>query len=356
MRIGASLESEKATVAAKVYGNRWENVGSLGEGGQARTFLVKDLKGSGDARYVLKCLKNNERIGRFKHEVEAVRNLSHENIVRLIDFDLETDKPYLVTEYCEGGSLDKAEPYWKDSPIEALKLFQQICRGVAHAHTNKTIHRDLKPQNIFLRTKAGPAVVGDFGICYLEDDGTRLTITEEAVGPRLYMAPELEDGRVEKVSAKSDSYSLGKLLYWLISGKIFSREKHREPSLDLKGQNLDSLLGWDNIYLEHVNRLLDLMITPEPEDRRSVDNILILSKTVMKCVQKEFNPVSIHIRQPCIYCGQGYYKSLADDLDEVRAFGLGPGNGTKWRIFACDQCGHVQMFRLDQAARKEWWK
>ena len=339
-----------------IYGERWEIVEPLGEGGQAHTFLVKDMKGGGDTRYALKRLKNPDRIRRFKREVEAIRNLLHENIVQLIDFDLEADKPYFVTEYCAGGSLSRAESFWRDSPVMALEIFRQICQGVAYAHSKGAIHRDLKPDNIFLRTKSGPAVVGDFGICYLEEDGTRLTLTEEAVGPRLFVAPELEDGRLEKVSDKSDVYSLGKLLYWLISGKVFSREKHREPNWDLKGQNLDSILGWNNVYMEHVNRLLDLMIAAEPEQRGSVDNILILLKRVTRLVEKEYNPVSSNIKQPCTYCGQGYYVLQAKNNTDVRNFGFEPVGAPDWRILTCNVCGHVQAFRVDMADQKDWWR
>jgi serine/threonine protein kinase len=339
-----------------IYGNRWEIIEPLGEGGQAHTFLVRDTKGGGDTRYVLKRLKNPDRIRRFKREIEVVRSLSHENIVQLIDFDLEADQPYLVTEYCAGNSLPKAEPFWRESPVIALEVFQQVCQGVAYAHSKGIIHRDLKPDNIFLRNKTGPAVVGDFGICYLEEDGTRLTLTEEAVGPRLFIAPELEDGRVDKVSDKSDVYSLGKLLYWLVSGQVFSREKHRELKWDLKGQNLDSVLGWHNIYMEHINRLLDHMVTTEPEKRRTIDNILILSKSTKRLIEKEYNPVANNIRQLCTYCGQGYYVLRAKNTIEVRNFGFEPVGASDWRIFTCNMCGHVQAFRLDMAEQKEWWK
>ena len=71
----------------------------------------------------------------------------------------------------------------------------QVCEGIRHAHSHGVIHRDIKPSNIFLRNGEGPAVVGDFGICYIEKDGARLTLTDEAVGPRIFMAPEFEGGR-----------------------------------------------------------------------------------------------------------------------------------------------------------------
>jgi len=339
------------------YGDRWEVIESLGEGGQALTFLVRDINGTSETKYVLKRLKNHNRIERFKREIETIRNLSHENIVNLIDFDFEASKPFLVTEYCVGGSLATSEPTWQDNPVKALGIFQQICRGVAYAHAQNIIHRDLKPDNIFLRATGGPAVVGDFGICYLLEDGTRLTLTEEAVGPRIFMAPELEDGRLEAISDKSDTYALGKILYWLLSGgKIFSREKHRDPQWDLKGKNPDTLLGWDNIYLEHVNRLLDLMIVYEPEGRRSVENILTLSTQVTRLVQKEFPPISKDIARPCTYCGVGYYVKRASDNTDVYNFGFTPVGNPNWRIFTCNECGHMQAFRVDMAKKKEWWE
>jgi serine/threonine protein kinase len=114
--------------------------------------------------------------------------------------------------------LSKANPYWAKSPIIALELFEQICKGIAYAHSQGVIHRDIKPDNIFLRTELGPAVVGDFGICFVEQDGTRLTILDEAVGPTMFIAPELEDGRLTNITNKCDTYSSGKLLYWLLSG------------------------------------------------------------------------------------------------------------------------------------------
>jgi serine/threonine protein kinase len=347
----------------QVYGERWEIVKSLGEGGQAHTFLVIDKEGEGEIQYVLKRLKNIQRIRRFRREIEAIRNLSHENIVRLIDFNLEAEKPYVVTEYCSGGSLSEAEPFWQGAPVQAFRIFQQICEGVAHAHAHEPaiIHRDLKPDNIFLRTSEGPAVVGDFGICYLEEDGTRITLTEEAVGPRLFMATELEDGRVDDVSKKSDVYSLGKILYWLLSGgKIFSREKHRDPEWDLKGPKQWSGRNateefWNNIYMEHVNRLLDHMIVQNPAERFDVGQVLQMTRDVARLVEKEFNPIAPGVQQRCYYCGLGHYRMRVNDTSNVGSFGLRAMSPADWRILVCDVCGHVQAFRVDMAERKDWW-
>ena len=342
----------------KIYGDRWETVDSLPEGGQAHIFLVKDRRGEGETRYVLKRLKNINRIDRFKNEIEAIRNLSHPNILQLYDFDLTSEKPYLVTEYCSGRSLAKAEPFWNNLPLKALELFQQICEGVAYAHSKGVIHRDIKPDNIFLRSENGLAVIGDFGICCLEQDGTRITLTDEAVGSFNYMAPELEDGRIADISTKSDIYSLGKLLYWLLSGgNIFSREKHREQKWDLKGWD-EKKRQWNNIYMEHINRLLDYMIVDNPNERRSIEQVLSMSQDVMRLVRKEFTPVS-DIPLPCLFCGQGYYRLKAKNdtgVTSVHNFGFNVVGSANWRIMVCDTCGHVQIFRLEEARKRDWWE
>lgn len=337
---------------AKLYGGRWRILDSLDEGGQADVFTVKDETEETERRYVLKRLKNIKRIERFKDEIEAVQKLDHNHIVELIDFNLESRRPYMVTEYCEGGNLARAESFWHSSPLIAFSIFQHICEGINFAHNNGIIHRDIKPSNIFLRSSKGPAVVGDFGICHIEKDGVRITLTEEAVGARYYMAPELEDGRIEEISEKSDVYSLGKVLYWLLSGgRVFSREKHREQKWDLKGWNVDSPLGWDNIYLEHVNWLLDFMITNKPEDRRSVRNILLVLKMVKKLVKKEYNPIGDNIPQPCYYCGKGIYIQVAKDWKTAANFGFDPQAGTKWKVLLCNECGHMQVFRKDDLGK-----
>ena len=342
---------------ATLFGDRWEIQAPLGEGGQSHTFIVVDQKGSPDTHYVLKRLKNVRRLDRFRREIEALQNLQHENIVRLVDFDVEGERPYLVTEFCAGGSLDEASPFWKDDPEQAFRLFDQICAGIEFAHSNSLIHRDLKPANIFLRSNHGPAVVGDFGICYLDDEGRRLTLTEEAAGPRLYMAPELEDGRLGAITPKTDTYSLGKLLYWLLSGgQVFSREVHRERRWDLKNRNEDSPLGWSNPYLEHANRLLDLMVVHAPERRRDVSNIRVLARRASRLISEKFTPIGPGLPQPCTYCGEGQYTIQARGANvAVRNFGFELVGNPDWRVFTCNKCGHVQAFRVDLADKKEWW-
>ena len=279
----------------RVYGDKWKRVRPLDEGGQAHTYLVTDQNTDAGTQYVLKRLKNLDRVDRFRNEIETVARLDHPNVLKLMDYDLNGSPPYLVSEYCAGGSLDKANPYWNESfPSAALDLFIEICEGVAYCHDNGVIHRDLKPANVFLRTTEGPAVVGDFGLCQLHSGGERVTLIDEAVGPRHYRAPELEDARVDQASPRSDSYSLGKILYWLLSGgRIFSREKHREREWDLvdirtprtglahKARPL-SAEGW-RLFFGYVNRnLLDSTIAADVTWRYDVKVIKTIAQTVRR--------------------------------------------------------------------------
>src|SRR5687768_12657235 len=92
-------------MTSQIYGDRWEIIGSLGEGGQAHTFKVVDRRVGDDTIFVLKRLKNLARKDRFRREIEAIGALPHPNIVRLVDHDLDDERPYLVVGYCAGGSL-----------------------------------------------------------------------------------------------------------------------------------------------------------------------------------------------------------------------------------------------------------
>lgn len=338
----------------KIINDRWEIVSSLGEGGQGRTFTVREVGGSADSLFVLKQLKNPARVRRLHNEIESISRLSHPATVRLIDSNIDVDRPYLVTEYCAGGNLAVARPFWRDSAVAALTLFEHVLEGIAYAHRQGVVHRDVKPENIFLRTPSGPPVIGDFGLAYLEESDERHTETTEAVGPRLYMAPELEDGRLENVSSAADIYSLGKLLYWLLAGRVFSREKHRQSQWDIKNAYKDPMSEGGDPFLEHINFLLDLMVVEDPTQRRTAENLLILTRQVRHLISTRAHPLTLSIRHPCSFCGRGDYVVRVDgDTLALQNLGIGAVGGNRWRVLSCDRCGHVQLFNTFNS---EPWK
>ncbi|USU04261.1 serine/threonine protein kinase [Sphingomonadaceae bacterium OTU29LAMAA1] len=231
----------------KAFG-RWQVQESFDGGGQADIFTVTDSLGEHHGEYALKRLKNQKRVERFTREIFALRKLEgHPNIVTLIDAD-PSDSPSWFVMGLGIGSLEKCAPEGV-YPIErAIRLFRQICSGVAALHDEGVIHRDLKPDNVIMMT-GGDARVGDLGLCLLEDMA-RITPDWEAVGPRYYMAPEAEAGRDEEADFLMDVYSLGKILYWLLTGKTLVRERLRTREFALPGKREHAALDEFNVVIE----------------------------------------------------------------------------------------------------------
>lgn len=345
---------------AKQYG-RWVVKKSLSEGGQAHTFLVYDPGEGEDNLRVLKRLRNMGRLARFEDEVRAALALRHRNLVNQVDFDLTGEKPFIVTEYYAGGSLgDVSLSDW--TLLDRLQLFRGICEGVGVAHSNKIIHRDLKPDNIFLKADGKTPVVGDFGICFFLDRGERITLTDEAVGARKYTAPELEDGRTDIVGPQADVYSLGKILYWLIAGRIYDREKHRTSNWSLTGKLVDAP-DYKRADLAFVNELLDRSVTQEPGVRFSDANHFRanLDRAIWR-IQRHAHVLDLTEPQICNFCGIGEYKDVGNSMlgsepfgyDDVERFGIRHVGGAKWLVLWCNHCGHVETFRIDLLRRSPW--
>ena len=234
----------------RIWG-RWVACGpAFIESGQGRLYFVTDSSGELEGDYVLKELKNPKRIDRFNNELQAIAALKeHPNVVPLVDSGIyrNPEKPSYVMPKAEGT----LEDYIINNPVsieDRLYIFDQICEGVAYLHRTCIIHRDIKPENILMFS--GVPKVTDLGLCLIAE-AVRVTPSSEAVGPRFYMAPELEDGKHVDVSFEADVYSLGKLLYYLLSdGKIFSREKYRDRDWYLPRLKDDSRLELFNAVFQ----------------------------------------------------------------------------------------------------------
>jgi serine/threonine protein kinase len=334
-------------MTAQIFGDRWQIVDKLGEGGQGETFLVRDVAEKDDQLYVLKRLKNPKRLPRFEQEVTAIRSLDHPHVLSLIDADTTAPKAYLVSEYCKRKSLeDNKGDILRSDRDERMELFEEVCAGVAAAHEAGIVHRDLKPSNVFLRDD-GTAVVGDFGLCYMETD-ERLTDTSEAVGARYYMAPELAEGRADEVTSRADVYSLGKVLYWLLTGRVFDRERHRQGK-----NNLHLYFDLDE-SIEHLVLLLDKMIVEDPRARyKDAGEVHEKLRNLRRLLRGRF-PSLKALPQLCRYCGNGMYKGLSTDPVTMLNFGFQPTGSSELHVFVCENCGHVLMFRAEMSQNKGW--
>ncbi|MCH7714070.1 MAG: protein kinase, partial [Chloroflexi bacterium] len=193
----------------------------LGEGGKKKVFLAQDTLLDREVAFALIKTEGLDETSRerIQREAQAMGRLgSHPHIVTVFDLGDEGDQPYMVTELMGGGDV---EGLIEDAdghrlPLEqAIKIAQETCHGLEFAHSRGIIHRDLKPGNIWLTTD-GIAKIGDFGLA-VALDRSRLTTEGMMVGTVAYMPPEQAMGG--EVTPKSDLYSLGAMLYEMVTGR-----------------------------------------------------------------------------------------------------------------------------------------
>ena len=199
---------------------RYEIREIIGVGGMAVVYKAYDNQE--DRLVAIKILKeefltNEEFLRRFKNESKAIAMLSHPNIVNVYDVSFGDLNQYIVMEYIEGITLKEfiekeGSLRWKD----AVHFTIQILKGLQHAHDNGIVHRDVKPQNIMV-LEDGTIKVTDFGIARFARSDQR-TITDKAIGSVHYISPE--QARGEKTDEKADIYSVGVMLYEMLTGKL----------------------------------------------------------------------------------------------------------------------------------------
>lgn len=207
-------------LVGRVLGNRYELVEKIGGGGMAIVYKAKCKLLN---RFVaVKILRTDsdmteDFIKRFKVEAQAAGSLSHPNIVSIYDVGNEGDINYIVMEYVEGYTLKEViaqsgKLTWRAT----VKIASQICAGLEHAHKNHIIHRDIKSQNILVNEEL-VAKVTDFGIARASTNST-ITMTGNTIGSVHYFSPEQAKG--QHTDEKSDIYSLGIVMYEMITGRV----------------------------------------------------------------------------------------------------------------------------------------
>jgi len=201
-----------------VFANRYEIIKILGEGGMGAVYKARDLELERDV--ALKVIKpelsnNPEILQRFKQELILARQITDRNIIRIFDLGEAGGIKFITMEYVEGQNLHQLlRERGKLEVAEAVDLMEQVAAGLAAAHREGIIHRDLKPGNI-MRDVNGRVVVMDFGLARtISGDG--MTRTGAMLGTIEYMSPEQAQGK--ELKASSDIFTLGLILYELVSG------------------------------------------------------------------------------------------------------------------------------------------
>ncbi|MEZ7872784.1 MAG: protein kinase, partial [Eubacteriales bacterium] len=206
----------------QIIADRYQILAPIGEGGMALVFLARDLRTGHDV--AIKFLRpeykqNPDFLSRFQREANAASKMSHHNIVNLLDVGT-TENPYIVIEYVNGKTLKDIIRDSKTLPEDvSVQIAIRILSALQHAHQAGIIHRDIKPQNILVNQK-GYIKVSDFGIARMV--GTKTATIPDAdksvMGTVHYFSPEQAQGEMATVS--SDLYSVGVVLYEMLTGKV----------------------------------------------------------------------------------------------------------------------------------------
>ena len=238
--------------------DRYEIVKSIGEGGMANVYLANDT--ILDRKVAIKVLRgdlsqDDKFIRRFQREALSVSNLSHPNIVEVYDVGEEDGNHYIVMEYIEGKTLKQLLKKRESLTLtEVIDIMTQLSDGISHAHESYIIHRDIKPQNIMIEDD-GRIKITDFGIA-MALNATQLTQTNSVMGSVHYLPPEQASGK--SATVKSDIYSLGILMYELLTGNV-----------PFKGDNAVE------IALKHMKDKIPSIRKQDPSIPQSVENIIL---------------------------------------------------------------------------------
>jgi hypothetical protein len=261
---------DRGFVVGNTIANRYRLDGELGRGGMAIVFRAHDLELEEDIalkvflQQVLDPAMQKESLDRFKQELKLSRQLNHANIIRLYDIGLHHGHRYLSMELLKGSVLEDL----LDRPMDfarGIAYLIQACAGLQAAHDKGVIHRDIKPDNLFI-TSDETVKVMDFGIAK-NTYGRGLTIAGMTAGTPEYMAPEQISG-FSSVTAAADMYSLGMIAYRMFTGQVAFEHEELTPLLMMHLQMPPKPPRQLNPSIpEELEKIILRLLAKKPEDR-----------------------------------------------------------------------------------------
>jgi len=218
-----SLVEQPSPMSGRQFGN-YRIIRAIAHGGMGAVYLARRTDGEFEQEVALKIVRQSiaerQMVERFRRERQILASLNHPNIAKLLDGGVsENGEPFLAMEFVEGSTIAEYVQTSKLSLNERLMLFLKVCSAVAYAHRNLVVHRDIKPGNILVTNSGEPKLL-DFGLAKLIDEGLGQDVTStrtefRALTPA-YASPEQLKG--EAITTSSDVYSLGVLLYEMLTG------------------------------------------------------------------------------------------------------------------------------------------
>ncbi len=253
---------------------------------------------------------DEEFVNRFRREAQAVASLSHENIVSVYDVGKDDNVYYLVMEMVEGRNLKEIIRERGPLPVaEAVDIAEQICDALAHAHEHKIIHRDIKPHNIII-TEQGKAKVTDFGIARAVSTAT-VTHTGSIMGSVHYFSPEQAKGEI--ADEKSDIYSLGVLIYEMLTG-VLPFEGESPISVAMKKIHSDPAAPRQ--FNSQINEAMEqaILTAMNREPRLRYPNVQMLKadlQSALKYNRLEYGPIAGKLSDDTITVPQVHTRRLS---------------------------------------------
>lgn len=362
------------------YGKRWEIISEIGAGGQGKVSRVLDkrkvnLEPKSITRAFTDAVRNREQgfngirkavlaitqaenpvnhgalkelhspsdarnsedaEERLRRELKVMQSIKHPNLLDVIDMD--TDEKWFVSQFYQHGTLGKQSGRFTGRLLEALHAFRPLVEGVAKLHSAEQVHRDIKPDNVFLADNY-QLILGDFGLIYSNDFvGSRLSSTLENVGSTDWMPGWAMRMRLDDVRPSFDVFSLGKTLWSMVSDTPILRlwyYDREEFNLEKKFPAMREM--------RLVNDLFSKCIVEEEKDCIPDANALLEEINGLIGSIELGSDLKSGLYRPCRVCGVGNYEPVRIDHNKnLEYYGL--HNVTSIVLHECDQCGHIQMF------------
>jgi serine/threonine protein kinase len=383
------------------YSKKWETVETLGQGGQGKVYLVskkcesasypaiRKALGAMTAGVVydgtqdraredfIRCLRDVIRMydpaeqgalkvlhkpedarnpdlakDRIRHEIEVMSENIHPSLLKVLDVD--TDFEWYVSKYYANGTLADRKDLFRGDLGGTIRALRPIVQGVAELHKRGYVHRDIKPHNVFI-DKDNKLALGDFGLIYfMDNEHTRVSATYENVGSRDWMPAWAMGMRIDQVRPTFDVFSLGKLLWAMVSGReilqlwYYDRDQFNVEVMFPKSPNM-----------RFANQLFKKCIVEEEKDcLPDADAFLNEIDKILSMLQYGTDPTPSEAGRPCRVCGVGKYDLEVDDgRDGLRNFFGATSPGMRhWRILACSHCGNLQLFSYADKVPEGWHK
>ena len=287
--------------------DRYQIIRTIGEGGMANVYLAHDLILDRDVavKILRGDLADDEKfVRRFQREAIAASSLSHPNIVEMYDVGEDDGKYYIVMEYVEGKTLKNLIKKRGGLTLpEVIDIMTQLTSAIACAHDSNIIHRDIKPQNVLIK-EDGLVKITDFGIA-MALNSNELTQTNSVMGSVHYLPPEQANGKGATV--KSDIYSLGIVMFELLTGKLpFKGENAVEIAIKQMKNQIPSVCNINSLIPQSVENIILKACAKNPKNR--YNNVVEMYNDIETCLDEERKDEKRHV----------YQYSETEDLEETK--------------------------------------